>query len=103
VQIGNPTRDQNFRIKIMAASATFSAGSGLLSEFGDAANNSLITSRDGAGRILVNNGAVPIMGGTAAHSGGPPSNIQSSGVSSCSTDIGGDACEPIEARASGRQ
>ena len=86
----------------MAASATFSAGSGLLSEFGDAANNSLITSRDGAGRILVNNGAVQIMGGTAAHSGGPPSNRESSGVSSF-TDIGGDACEPFGARASYRQ
>ena len=49
----------------MATTATFSAGSGLLSEFGDAANNSLITSRDSTGRILVNNGAVPIVGGTA--------------------------------------
>ena len=49
----------------MATTATFSAGSGLLSEFGDAANNSLITRRDGTGRILVNNGAVPIIGGPA--------------------------------------
>jgi Ca2+-binding RTX toxin-like protein len=48
----------------MATTATFSAGSGVLSEFGDAANNSLITRRDGTGRILVNNGAVPIVGGT---------------------------------------
>jgi Ca2+-binding RTX toxin-like protein len=48
----------------MATTATFSAGSGLLSEFGDAANNSLITSHDSTGRILVNNGAVPIIGGT---------------------------------------
>ena len=48
----------------MATTATFSAGSGLLSEFGDAANNSLITSRDSTGR-MVNNGAVPIVGGTA--------------------------------------
>jgi hypothetical protein len=47
----------------MATTATFS--SGVLSEFGDAANNSLITSRDSTGRILVNNGAVPIMGGAA--------------------------------------
>jgi Ca2+-binding RTX toxin-like protein len=49
----------------MATTATFSAGSGVLTEFGDAANNSLITRRDGTGRILVNNGAVPIVGGTA--------------------------------------
>jgi Ca2+-binding RTX toxin-like protein len=48
----------------MATTATFSAGPGVLSEFGDAANNSLITRRDGTGRILVNNGAVPIVGGT---------------------------------------
>ena len=48
----------------MATTATFAAGSGALSEFGDAANNSLITSRDSSGRILVNNGAVPIAGGT---------------------------------------
>jgi Ca2+-binding RTX toxin-like protein len=49
----------------MATTATFSAGSGLLSELGDAANNSIVTSRDGTGRILVNNGTVPIVGGTA--------------------------------------
>jgi Ca2+-binding RTX toxin-like protein len=49
----------------MATTATFSAGSSLLSEFGDAANNSLITSHDSTGRILVNNGTVPITGGTA--------------------------------------
>jgi Ca2+-binding RTX toxin-like protein len=48
----------------MATTATFSAGPGLLEEFGDAANNSIVTSRDGTGRILVNNGAVPIVGGT---------------------------------------
>ena len=48
----------------MATTATFAAGSGALSEFGDAANNSLITSRDSTGRILVKNGAVPIVGGT---------------------------------------
>jgi Ca2+-binding RTX toxin-like protein len=48
----------------MATTATFSAGPGLLSEFGDTASNSLITSHDSTGRILVNNGTVPIIGGT---------------------------------------
>jgi Ca2+-binding RTX toxin-like protein len=48
----------------MATTATFTAGSGVLSEFGNAANNSLITRRDSTGRILLNNGAVPIVGGT---------------------------------------
>ena len=47
----------------MATTASFS--SGLLTEFGDTDNNSLITSRDATGRILVNGGAVPIAGGTA--------------------------------------
>src|ERR1700722_3751955 len=47
----------------MATTATFSAGPGLLTEFGDTANNSIVTSRNGTGRILVNNGAVPIVGG----------------------------------------
>jgi len=36
----------------------------LLSEFGDEGNNTIITSRDAAGRILVNGGAVPVAGGT---------------------------------------
>jgi Ca2+-binding RTX toxin-like protein len=46
----------------MATTASFS--SGVLTEFGDTANNSIVTSRDASGRILVNNGAVPIVGGT---------------------------------------
>jgi Ca2+-binding RTX toxin-like protein len=35
-----------------------------LSVFGDAQNNTITTSRDAAGRILINGGAVPILGGT---------------------------------------
>ncbi len=45
----------------MATTASFS--SGVLTEFGDADNNSLVTSRDATGRIFVNGGAVPIAGG----------------------------------------
>ena len=49
----------------MAISATFIPTAGMLTEFGDNGNNSIVTSRDAAGRILVNGGAVPVIGGTA--------------------------------------
>src|SRR5262245_19314171 len=45
-----------------ATTATFSAGT--LSVFGDSADNSLVVSRNAAGTILVNNGAVAVAGGT---------------------------------------
>jgi Ca2+-binding RTX toxin-like protein len=47
----------------MAITSSFSKG--ILTEFGDALDNTIVTSRDTAGRILVNGGAVPIQGGTA--------------------------------------
>jgi Ca2+-binding RTX toxin-like protein len=46
----------------MAVTASFSA-SGVLTVFGDANANSLVLSRDIAGMILVNGGAVPVLGG----------------------------------------
>jgi Ca2+-binding RTX toxin-like protein len=46
----------------MAISATFSAGTGVLSEAGDQRSNTITTSSDLAGHILVNGGAVPIDG-----------------------------------------
>jgi len=45
-----------------AVTATFS--SGVLSVFGDSLNNSIVISRNAAGTILVNNGAVSVVGGT---------------------------------------
>jgi Ca2+-binding RTX toxin-like protein len=45
-----------------ATTATFSAG--VLSVFGDNAANSIVIGRDAAGRILVNNGAIAVLGGT---------------------------------------
>src|SRR5215208_4135927 len=48
-----------------AVTASFSPGSGQLTVFGDAANNSIAISRDAAGKILVNGGAVAVAGGTA--------------------------------------
>ena len=47
----------------MAITATLS--SAMLTEIGDAGDNTMVTSRDEAGRLLVNSGAVPVAGGTA--------------------------------------
>ena len=49
----------------MAIKASFSQGAHLLTELGDSADNTITTSRDAAGQILVNGGAVPIQGGPA--------------------------------------
>ncbi len=48
----------------MATTATFIPGAGSLNVIGDALNNTTTISRDAAGRILVNGGAVPVLGGT---------------------------------------
>jgi Ca2+-binding RTX toxin-like protein len=47
-----------------ATTATFSSGSGVLTVFGDSADNSITISRNAAGNLLVNNGAVSVAGGT---------------------------------------
>src|SRR5438105_1233056 len=47
-----------------AVTASFVPAAGLLSVFGDNLDNSIVVSRDAAGRILVNGGAVAITGGT---------------------------------------
>ena len=48
-----------------AVTATFSAAQGVLTVIGDAQDNTIVVSRDAAGSILVNGGAVTILGGTA--------------------------------------
>lgn len=55
----------------MAIKATFSPGSGSLSIFDDGQDNTVLVSRDAAGSILINNGAVAITGGqpTVANTG----------------------------------
>jgi hypothetical protein len=45
--------------------ATFSPVDGLLTILGDAQDNTIVVSRDAAGNILVNNGAIAIQGGPA--------------------------------------
>ena len=47
----------------MAIKASFSPGAGLLSVFGDAAKNTVTVSRNAAGTLLVNGGAVAVAGG----------------------------------------
>ncbi len=47
-----------------ATTATFSPGTGALTVFGDSADNVITISRDATGKLLVNNGAVDIKGGT---------------------------------------
>ena len=49
----------------MAVTSSFLPGAGILSVFGDAQKNNITASRDAAGRILINGGAVPIQGGTS--------------------------------------
>ena len=48
-----------------AVTASFTASSGVLSVFGDNLDNNIQISRNAAGVILVNGGAVPILGGNA--------------------------------------
>src|SRR5687767_10687829 len=46
-----------------AVTASFSAGSGQLTVFGDSLDNTITISRNAAGQILVNGGAVAVSGG----------------------------------------
>src|SRR3954471_8172407 len=48
-----------------AVTASFSSANGVLTVTGDALNNNIAISRDAAGNILVNGGAVAVLGGTA--------------------------------------
>src|SRR4051794_34609669 len=47
-----------------AVSALFVPQAGVLTVFGDAQDNTIAISRDAAGRVLVNGGAVHVVGGT---------------------------------------
>src|SRR5262245_44458467 len=65
----------------MAITANFS--SGILSIVGDTLDNPITVSRDAAGNILVNNGAIPITGGPATD--GNTLQIQASGLAGIDT------------------
>ncbi len=49
----------------MAITSSFIPGTGVLTAVGDSGNNKISFSRDPAGNLLVNGGAVAIAGGTA--------------------------------------
>src|SRR6185295_13591091 len=51
--------------KTMAIKATFSPTARVLTEFGDSLDDTITTSRNAAGQLLVNGGAVSIVGGAA--------------------------------------
>ena len=50
---------------LMAVTASFDAGTGVLAVTGDDADDQIVLGRDATGKILVNGGAVPISGGVA--------------------------------------
>ena len=50
--------------EVPAVTASFSAGSGVLTVFGDNLDNTITMTRDAAGVIRVNGGAVAVVGGT---------------------------------------
>src|SRR4051812_3798132 len=49
---------------VPAVTASFAARSSILSILGDAQDNAITISRDAAGRILINGGAITVRGGT---------------------------------------
>ncbi len=49
----------------LSVTASFSPGAGVLSVIGDAQDNTIVVSRNAAGQLLVNGGAVTIQGGAA--------------------------------------
>src|SRR5215208_3866595 len=48
---------------VPAVTASFNPGTGVVSVFGDALDNTITVSRNAAGAILVNGGAVAVQGG----------------------------------------
>ncbi|MPZ44842.1 MAG: calcium-binding protein [Betaproteobacteria bacterium] len=51
-------------VTIQSVTSFFSPSSGILSVFGDGLNNAITLGRNAAGQLLVNGGAVPVLGGT---------------------------------------
>src|SRR3984893_18153848 len=56
----NPSKGSTMAIK-----ASFSPSAGLLSVFGDSLDDMITVGRNAAGQILINGGAIPVMGGQA--------------------------------------
>src|SRR4051795_12602336 len=63
--IMNPIQMESLEVRIqMAVTAAYLPFAQSLTVFGDSLNINIAISRDAAGKILVNGGAVPIVGGT---------------------------------------
>ena len=77
----------------MAISSTFSPATGVLTAFGDSAGNAITVSRDAAGTLLVNGGAVPIVGGKATVAN--TTRIQGFGLGGNDTITGGSGADEL--------
>ncbi|HEY0551484.1 MAG TPA: calcium-binding protein, partial [Verrucomicrobiae bacterium] len=58
--------EQTIRVEVKVPSITAVFAGGILTITGDNDDNTIVASRDAAGTILVNGGAVPVTGGTAS-------------------------------------
>src|SRR5258706_3148307 len=62
----NPIQMESLEVRIqMAVTAAYVPFAHTLAVFGDSLDNQIVVSRDAAGKLLVNGGAVPILGGSA--------------------------------------
>ncbi len=61
----NPIQMESLEVRLqLAVTAAFEPVAGVLSVFGDSHDNQIVVSRDAAGKLLVNGGAVQVLGGT---------------------------------------
>src|SRR5258706_1724502 len=62
----NPIQMESLEVRIqLAVTAAYVPFAHTLTVFGDSLDNQIVVSRDAAGKLLVNGGAVPILGGSA--------------------------------------
>src|SRR5262249_3032573 len=52
---------------LLSVTASFASGAGVLSVLGETQDNNIVVSRDAAGNILINGGAVAVTGGALRH------------------------------------
>ena len=81
----------------MAITSSFSPNAGILTTFGDNLNNNITLSRNAAGQILVNGGAVAVKGGTptVANTRRYRCSVRAVTTSSRSTRVTGPCQAPI--------
>jgi len=76
----------------MAITSLFS--NGILTEFGDAQDNTIVTGREAAGNILVNDGAVAILGGPATVANTRLIQVFGQAAPKCRSTTGWSICHP---------